>query len=80
MTSTDDATTETAQRLDLEGVDDQRPAHLVLRVDWPVALCGAIVRDHLGAAARGRDRCPDCLKIAGERGLGRPGWTEDSPA
>jgi hypothetical protein len=58
------------------GVDLARPAHLVLKADWPVALCGAIVSDRLGTAAAGRDRCPACLKIAQERGLGRPGWTK----
>lgn len=54
---------------------DDRLAHLVLKADWPRALCGAEVRDHLGAAAPGRDRCPACLRIARERSLGRPGWT-----
>ena len=55
-------------------VDDLPPAHLVLKTEWPIALCGANVRDLLGTAAPGRDRCPACLKIAHERGLGRPGW------
>lgn len=54
--------------------DDARPAHLVLRNQWPIALCGEIVRDHLGTAAPGRDRCAQCLKIAVDLGLGRPGW------
>lgn len=63
-----------APRLAVGPVDDVRPAHLVLREDWPIALCGARVVDHLGNKATGRDRCPECLKIAGERGLGRPGW------
>ena len=49
-------------------------AHLVLKDEWPIALCGATVREHLGTGAPGRDRCPACLRIAGERGLGRPGW------
>ena len=54
--------------------DDERVAHLVLRDDWPVALCGATVSTHLGESAAGRDRCPGCLNIAWMRGLGRPAW------
>jgi len=53
---------------------DERVAHLVLKPDWPIALCGARVSDHLGTRAPARDRCPDCLRIAVARGLGRPGW------
>jgi hypothetical protein len=52
----------------------ERVAHLVLKQDWPVALCGARVRENLGIAAPAMDRCVDCLRIAGARGLGRPGW------
>jgi len=48
--------------------------HLVLKADWPVALCGANVSEHLGTRAPARDRCVDCLKVAAARGLGRPGW------
>jgi len=55
--------------------DDPRLAHLVLKPDWPVALCGATVEDRLGAAAPGLDRCTTCLKLAAECGLGTPGWT-----
>lgn len=51
-----------------------RVAHLVLKADWPIALCGAKVSDHLGTGAPALDRCVDCLKIAATRGLGRPGW------
>ena len=69
-----DTTTDGAPRLGLEALDDERPTHLVLRPEWPIALCGARVTDHLGNRAPGRDRCPACLKVAGERGLGRPGW------
>lgn len=54
---------------------DERLAHLVLKPDWPLALCGANVTDHLGTSAPAMDRCTDCLRIARERGLGRPGWT-----
>ncbi len=53
---------------------DERLAHLVLKENWPIALCGANVTEHLGTKAPARDRCPDCLRIAAERGLGRPGW------
>jgi hypothetical protein len=49
-------------------------AHLVLKPDWPIALCGANVSEHLGTSAPAMDRCTDCLKIAVARGLGRPGW------
>ena len=49
-------------------------AHLVLKADWPVALCGANVSEHLGTRAPALDRCTDCLRIAAARGLGRPGW------
>lgn len=52
----------------------ERVAHLVLKQEWPIALCGANVREHLGTGAPAMDRCADCLKIAGARGLGRPGW------
>jgi hypothetical protein len=54
--------------------NDPPLVHLVLRADWPIALCGANVRDHLGESAPGRDRCVDCLRISRSRGLGRPGW------
>jgi hypothetical protein len=52
----------------------ERVAHLVLKADWPIALCGANVSEHLGTGAPAMDRCVDCLKIATARGLGRPGW------
>ncbi len=58
--------------------DDGRLAHLVLRQDWPIALCGANVSEHLGVAAPAMDRCADCLRIAADRGLGRPGWRSGS--
>ncbi len=69
-----DSATQVAPQPGLETPEDARPAHLVLRADWPIALCGARVTDHLGNSAPARDRCAECLRIAGERGLGRPGW------
>jgi len=54
--------------------DDDHVAHLVLKPDWPIALCGANVSEHLGTRAPALDRCTDCLRIAATRGLGRPGW------
>ncbi len=57
---------------------DELVAHLVLKSDWPIALCGANVTEHLGTGAPARDRCVDCLKIALTRGLGRPGWKASS--
>ena len=56
------------------GQDDERLAHLVLRDAWPIALCGATVKDHLGAGAPGRDRCYECIRISQQRQLGRPAW------
>ncbi len=53
---------------------DELLAHLVLKADWPIALCGARVSEFLGTGAPARDRCVDCLKIVAARGLGRPGW------
>jgi hypothetical protein len=53
---------------------DDQVAHLVLKSDWPIALCGANVSEFLGTGAPARDRCVDCLTIVGARGLGRPGW------
>lgn len=54
--------------------EDERLAHLVLKAEWPIALCGAMVRERLGIGAPGRDRCRECLRVAERRGLGRPGW------
>ena len=54
--------------------DDERLAHLVLKADWPIALCGANVSEHLGTGAPAMDRCADCLRIVAARSLGRPGW------
>ena len=65
------------EALSRSGADEQ-VAHLVLKPDWPIALCGANVTDHLGTRAPARDRCVDCLKIAAARGLGRPGWESKS--
>lgn len=58
--------------------NEERVAHLVLRQDWPIALCGANVSELLGTGAPALDRCTDCLKIAATRGLGRPGWKTGS--
>lgn len=53
---------------------DERVAHLVLKLEWPIALCGANVTERFGMKAPALDRCVECLKIAAARGLGRPGW------
>jgi hypothetical protein len=53
---------------------DERLAHLVLKGSWPVALCEVTVSDFFGAGAPAMDRCHACIKIASDRGLGRPGW------
>jgi len=66
-TLVDEATTRTGNA--------ERVAHLVLKQDWPIALCGANVSELLGTGAPALDRCPACLKIAATRGLGRPGWS-----
>lgn len=58
--------------------NEERVAHLVLKPDWPIALCGANVSELLGTGAPALDRCTDCLKIAATRGLGRPGWSAGS--
>lgn len=55
-------------------LDEGRLAHLVLKTEWPIALCGANVSEHLGTRAPALDRCTDCLRIAAQRSLGRPGW------
>ena len=57
---------------------EEHVAHLVLKPDWPIALCGANVTEHLGTKAPALDRCSDCLRIAAARGLGRPGWESRS--
>jgi hypothetical protein len=51
-------------------------AHLVLKQEWPIALCGFNVSTLLGTKAPAMDRCSACLKIAAQRKLGRPGWHE----
>lgn len=48
--------------------------HLVLKPDWPIALCGHSVEKLLGTRAPGRDRCTECLRIAAARKLGSSGW------
>jgi hypothetical protein len=71
--STHDTTTLAVDQRKESSTDD-RLAHLVLKADWPTALCGATVAERFGAQAPGRDRCAECLRIAAARGLGRPGW------
>jgi hypothetical protein len=63
------------ESLATEAPPEERLVHLVLKPDWPRALCGAYVGDRLGTTAPGCDRCYECLRIAAARGLGRPGWT-----
>ncbi len=70
---TGDVATLLEEALDRNG-SNERVAHLVMKADWPIALCGANVSEHLGASAPAMDRCTDCLRIAATRGLGRPGW------
>lgn len=49
--------------------------HLVLKSDWPMALCGATVKgERWTSRGAGCDRCARCLEIARDRNLGRPGW------
>jgi hypothetical protein len=62
------------EEADSRSDSDEQVAHLVLKPDWPLALCGARVSEHLGIRAPARDRCVDCLRIAAARSLGRPGW------
>jgi hypothetical protein len=52
-----------------------RVAHLVMQYDFPIALCGVNVLEMevLGGTAPGLDRCATCLRIARDKGLGRPG-------
>jgi hypothetical protein len=66
--------TDTTPKPATPGTDDMRLAHLVLKDSWPTALCGATVTDHFGTRAPAMDRCPACMRIARDRGLGRPGW------
>ncbi len=70
---TGDVATLLEEGLDRNG-SKERVAHLVMKADWPIALCGANVSEHLGASAPAMDRCTDCLRIAATRSLGRPGW------
>lgn len=55
--------------------NDDRDAHLVMKGEWPKALCGEIVSDLFNRSAAGRDRCIDCLRIAKQRGLSLTGWS-----
>jgi hypothetical protein len=54
--------------------DDERLAHLVLKSEWPRALCGFTVTERFGLSAPAMDRCAACLRIAAARKLGRPAW------
>ncbi len=58
----------------LDRTVDPPVLHMVLKSDWPIALCGANVSERFTGRSSGLDRCPTCLKVASERGLGRPGW------
>lgn len=52
--------------------DPDEPLHIVARSTYPRALCGALVHDPFDpnrADTAGRDRCTQCLKIAGDSGL-----------
>ena len=71
MTTVD---TGTLEKLTPVGTDDERLAHLVLKADWPRALCGAVVGERFGTGAPAMDRCPECMRHARDRNLGRPGW------
>lgn len=54
---------------------DERVTHLVMKGQWPTALCGATVSDLFNKAAPAMDRCHTCLKIASDRGLKLTGWS-----
>ena len=49
------------------------PLHVVRRGSWPMALCGAIVRDEFNPTrtdTAGRERCAKCLSLARGRMIG----------
>jgi hypothetical protein len=48
--------------------------HMVLKDEWPIALCGYRVKERFTDRSAGMDRCTKCLAIARQRGCGRPGW------
>jgi hypothetical protein len=54
--------------------DEPPLLHLVLKSEWPQALCGVTVGQRHTNKAAGCDRCPECLRLAAARGLGRPVW------
>lgn len=56
------------------GRSDPPELHLVLRSEWPIALCGENVSERFTERGAGMDRCAHCLTVAAQRGLGRPGW------
>ncbi|HKQ57976.1 MAG TPA: hypothetical protein VJY35_08915 [Candidatus Eisenbacteria bacterium] len=52
---------------------DPRPLHLVTKREWPRALCGYVVSDEFNPTrtdTAGRDRCPECLRVAAQRARG----------
>lgn len=74
MTATDQPETLPKRPAPPRADEDDRLRHLVLKSDWPIALCGARVTQVMaGARAPGADRCWTCLKIANTRGLGNAG-------
>jgi len=59
----------------LDRTSDPPALHLVLKDQWPIALCGATVSERFTDRSAGMDRCPACLKAAAQLRLrGRPGW------
>jgi hypothetical protein len=54
-----------------ESGTDDRPLHWVIKHEHPVALCGFIVSDEWdqNRPTAGCDRCPECMRLARERGL-----------
>jgi hypothetical protein len=59
----------------LDRINDPPLLHIVLKDEWPAALCGATVRERFTDRASGLDRCTRCLELARQRRLfGRPAW------
>jgi len=49
---------------------DDKVLHLVVKSQYPVALCGYVTRERWdpNRESAGWDRCPECLKLAHEQG------------
>jgi hypothetical protein len=47
---------------------------MVLKDEWPIALCGHHVKERFTGRSAGMDRCTRCLEVARQRQLGRPDW------